>query len=133
MRAAEKGSVEVVERLLHEGEDPNQADDFGLTALHGSAKKGHTHIVALLVSRGADVNACDVGWRGEAPLHYACKYGHADVARVLLCGGADPHFGSKSGKTPLQYAEEKQYSHIVDLFSSTTAMTPGRWMAGPQP
>ena len=41
----------------------------GATALHLAVLNGFSSVAAMLVSKGADVTACDA--MGKAPLHYA--------------------------------------------------------------
>ena len=47
---------------------------------------GHTHIVQLLVSHGADVHALDR--LGSHALHKAIRNGHLDVAQLLFSAGS---------------------------------------------
>lgn len=107
IRAAEKGTIAEVKRLFAEADvDASSADEFGFSALHGAAKKGHASIVELLLERGAhaDARAGD-GCRRQSPLHYACRYGHLAVAKMLLAANADPAApSSKDGKTPMDFA-----------------------------
>jgi ankyrin repeat protein len=56
-------SVEAVKMCLDLGIDPNAADDQGRTALHGAAHKGRTDVIQLLVDRGANLEAHDMGSR----------------------------------------------------------------------
>lgn len=56
-------SVEAVKMCLDLGIDPNAADDQGRTALHGAAHKGRTEVIQLLVDRGANMEAHDMGSR----------------------------------------------------------------------
>jgi len=117
VRAAGRGDLAEVTRLLASGEDPNGADDYQLTALHGAAKKGHARIVSLLLRHGAKVNASATALHGETPLHYASKYGHAQVARMLLDCGADATAATQDGRTALQYAREKGHAHVARVLA----------------
>lgn len=56
-------SVEAVKMCLDLGIDPNAADDQGRTALHGAAHKGRTEVIQLLVDRGGNLEAHDMGSR----------------------------------------------------------------------
>ena len=58
----------------------------GSTALHSAATKGHAGTCALLLNRGAELDARDAF--GYEPLHYAGQNGHADVCALLLGHGA---------------------------------------------
>eukprot|EP00955_Chlamydomonas_euryale_P005040 53794-Chlamydomonas_euryale.AAC.1 len=64
--------------------------------MHTSPRPPHTHshpgiprapqIVALLLERGADVNA--VSAFGDTPLHEAARAGHTTTMGLLLASGA---------------------------------------------
>jgi uncharacterized protein len=55
--------LDAVKMCLDLGIDPNIADDQGRTALHGAAHKGRTDVIQLLVDRGANLEAHDMGSR----------------------------------------------------------------------
>ncbi len=82
-RAAEQGDVAEVERLLIEdAECLNRPGNDGWTALHWAAAGGHADVARLLLSRGADVYACDR--RGYAPWYWARVYhGNTEITGVL--------------------------------------------------
>jgi ankyrin repeat protein len=71
-RAAERGRLAAVKRLLERGADPNGRDK---------------------IKRGAG--------DGFTPLHWAAKEDRRSVLKALLDGGADPNKTSKDGRTPL--------------------------------
>jgi uncharacterized protein len=56
-------NLETVKMLLDLGIDVNGRNSEGRTALMGAAHKGRNEIVQLLVDRGADLNAHDIGSR----------------------------------------------------------------------
>lgn len=119
VRVAEKGDEAEVRTLLDGGACPNLADDLGITALHGAAKKGHLQVAALLILRGAHVNARARAWRDETPLHYAAKYGHEKVVSLLLAHGGDAAAASsKGGQTPLDYAKERRHACLEALLET---------------
>ncbi|WP_454667703.1 ankyrin repeat domain-containing protein [Acinetobacter calcoaceticus] len=53
---ASLGDLDQVEQLLLEGQDPNQADDEGYSALQAAAENDHLEVVKLLVEKGAYVD-----------------------------------------------------------------------------
>lgn len=56
MRAALKGQVDEVRRLLNEGADVNQKIELGFTALILAVMKGHLEVIKVLLEAGADPN-----------------------------------------------------------------------------
>lgn len=56
---ASRGDVEGVLELLHSGVDVNGIDLDGRTALHIAACEGHNHVVEMLLSRKANIDARD--------------------------------------------------------------------------
>ena len=56
MRAAWKGQVDEVRRLLKEGAEVNQTIDLGFSALMVAASVGHLEVIKVLLDAGADPN-----------------------------------------------------------------------------
>jgi ankyrin repeat protein len=70
----------------------------------------------LLIEQGADVNMTQAG--GYTPLHQAAAAGLEDVIRILLEAGADPACLCHQGKTPADYARERQHDVVVQQLSA---------------
>jgi hypothetical protein len=85
-KAAKKGDLAKVEKLIAEGEDVNEADFRGNTPIYHAATKGHADVVEALAQAGADVDI-DNSF-GSTPLHVASRQGHVDVIRILITYGA---------------------------------------------
>ena len=68
-------------RPEHEGRE-DERDASGETPLTAAADNGHTHMVALLLSMGANASNQSLGTRWT-PLHHAAVSGHAAVVDVL--------------------------------------------------
>ena len=72
IRAAERGSADVIETLIAHGADANVHDDretsidatSGYTALHAAAWEGHTGAAAVLLKHGADPRVRDARYCG---------------------------------------------------------------------
>jgi ankyrin repeat protein len=92
---------EVAKVLLANGAQVNarRNKDWGRTALHYAAMKGHEALAQGLLVAGADINAAD-RWRNTA-LHLAAFEGHEALAQRLLGAGADITAANKDGSTPL--------------------------------
>ena len=50
---------------------------------------------------------------GEGPLHFAVRLNRDDLVTLLLKSGADHTIKGKSGKTPLNLAEESKNKQIA--------------------
>ena len=76
---ASLGDLEQVKQLLIDGEDPNQTDDEGYSALQAAAENDHLEIVKLLVEKGAHV-----AYKSEyTALQLAEMAGNTDVVNYL--------------------------------------------------
>jgi ankyrin repeat protein len=96
--------------LAHLERDPAAVGAYshdGWTALHLASFFGHREIAALLIERGADVNARSRSVRfarENTPLHAAAANRQDAVADLLLERGADVNARDGSGFTPLAIA-----------------------------
>lgn len=88
------------------------------TLLHFAANRGYAEVAALLLSKGADINARDNG--GRTPLHEAMSYNRIDVVRLLLEKGADVNLKNRNNETPLigivYMGDKKRAVDLVNLF-----------------
>ena len=66
---------------------------------------------ALLIARGADVNAKDDD--GETPLFGAAEMGNLSMARFLVSKGADVRILNKKGETIASQAEFFGYADMA--------------------
>jgi ankyrin repeat protein len=94
--------------------------DTGETPLHAALTKAnrpvYDHVVAVLLSNGADPNTAalagaatgafmrDVRTRGETPLHRAGAFGTERTIEMLLAAGGDREARDANGDTPLSWA-----------------------------
>lgn len=87
-QAAETGNLKRVKALLQE--DPSiidEADSYGMTALHWAVDKGHYRVAEWLIAEGADVNVKDKN--GETPLNYTISKEYSSrMATMLMLNGA---------------------------------------------
>lgn len=114
MTAARRGDLRNLEFLLSKRTGLRGRDQYGLTALHVAAIKGHCDVIALLAGSGCmDVECEDV--EGHRPLHLAVEGGCADAVDLLLDMGADVHAKTRRDATPLQMAETMGYEDISQL------------------
>ena len=76
----------------------------GFTPLHLAAFFGAPAAAALLIDRGADVEAVADNEMLVRPLHSAAAGGHREIVALLLGRGADPNATQQHGFTPLHAA-----------------------------
>ena len=80
--ACHHGYFEVAKTLLQKGADPNAKNGNGQTSLHLSSKVLASSLIALLIERGADVEATDID--GRPPLHYVINSRHSGGSRECM-------------------------------------------------
>ncbi|OAL38779.1 hypothetical protein AYO20_01985 [Fonsecaea nubica] len=86
-RAALRGDVDQLTRMLDLGIDINCSSGQYGTALQAASKKGHVHVVRLLIDRGAQVGILG-GKYGHAVAAATAK-GQLETLEILLAAGAD--------------------------------------------
>ena len=114
--AAALGDAERLRTLLDE--DPAVAIDYsgdGFTALHFAAFFGSPAATAVLLERGAQVDAFGRGWMTGTALHSAVSRREAEIARLLIEAGASPDVRQSAGWTPLHAAAANGDLEIVEL------------------
>ena len=102
LKAASEGHEACVRKLLAAGADPNIANNYGNTPLHGAAHTVHEACVATLLAAGADPNVVNVN--GDTPLLEATMRGHEACVATLIAAGANPNVVNTDGKTLLHSA-----------------------------
>ncbi len=111
--AAMLGQSERVAAMLDA--EPAQAGAtgaHGIPVLYYPVIRGHEDIAALLLARGADVNA---GAGGTTALHGAALFGQPEMARWLLARGAHVNARDYEGKTPLRVAVERDQAEVAAI------------------
>ncbi len=88
--------------------------------MHWSAFYGHNAVVDLLLSRGAQINATNMG--RDTALHLASAHGHKDVVHMLLKNNADINAVNEHGNTPLHYACFWGYQQIAEELMNSGAI-----------
>ena len=99
MLAALRGRLDLMRRLIERGAAVDRA---GWTPLHYAASGPEPKAVAMLLDRGAKIEA--VAPNGSTPLMMAARYGSEDGVKLLLDRGADPKRRSERGHSAADYA-----------------------------
>jgi uncharacterized protein len=94
---------------------------FSRNAMHNQALHAcialsrNLETAQVLIAQGADVNMEQAG--GYTPLHQAAASGLTDMTKMLLEAGAKPDKPCHRGKTPADYARERNHEAVVQLLS----------------
>ncbi|XP_039995663.1 ankyrin repeat domain-containing protein 2 [Xiphias gladius] len=116
MNAATQGKLNVIDKYLSDGGNPNVHDELKRTALHRASLKGHTTVVQSLLEKGADINFKD---RLDArAIHWACRGGSLGVVQALKSHGADLNVRDMLYSTPLHVATRTGHTNIVEYLLS---------------
>src|ERR671915_575158 len=94
----------LTELLSDEPSLVNAYSGDGFTALHFAAFFGRHEAAALLIERGAEVDALGRGWMTGTAMHSATSRLQSDAVRILLEAGANPNVRQSGGWTPLHAA-----------------------------
>lgn len=78
--------------------------------------------LALLTTRGANVNAVDAS--GRAPLHVAAERGYHLLAKRLIDRGADVNLPDAQGRTPLAIARALRHRDVAAVLERFGAAVP---------
>ena len=122
--AAAFGRVRRLRKLLDaEPELARAYSGDGFTALHLAAFFGRPEGVALLLERGADVNAVATSEQigPVQPLHSAAAMRQLESARLLVERGADVNAGQAGGYTPLHEAAANGDDELARLLLAAGA------------
>lgn len=140
--AAMNGDLAEMKKLLALCNNPNQVDNFFVTALHLAAAYGQVEAMSLLLKEGANINARNVvgdyplhaavdtiqsvkllikagagvnakNNRGQTILHLAADGGKPEIVKFLIESGADINIQDAEKNTPLHNAIESKSGEIV--------------------
>ncbi len=133
--AARAGDLTKVKKLLTTGSlfsGPryvDERDSYKRTPLHLAAEGGHTEVVSLLLSSGANLDAQTSGSFSPfvgmkfTPLHSAAKWGRAKVVKLLINAGTNTDAQDSNKETPLHLAVKRNSEDIVRLLINAGAST----------
>ncbi len=108
------GKTEQTNLLLNLGADPNKKISKNISALHISSAEGYDEISNSHLQQGAEVNAQTTS--GRTPIMGACEGGHIKVVKTIMPYKPNITIKDISGKTCIDYAQEKNYLDIASMF-----------------
>lgn len=90
VESADRGDLETIKLLIEkEKVDVHSTNEYGYTALHQAARKGHLEIVKYLMVNGVNIETKVHINNPATALLFAVWKGHTEVAEVLLQQGAN--------------------------------------------
>ena len=108
----------------------NEAAVDGFLPLGLACFFGHLNCAALLIERGADVNAPTHNARRLRPIHSALSHEHTDTAldllHLLISAGADVNAVQERDITPLHQAADRGDASLVRLLLAAGAKVGAR-------
>ncbi|XP_032073346.1 KN motif and ankyrin repeat domain-containing protein 4 isoform X2 [Thamnophis elegans] len=106
--------MEVVKKLLQEGNVNIRASQGGQTALILGVSHDREDMVKALLSCNADINLQDED--GLSPLMVASQHGNLEMVKLLLShSGCDPALVDKDGNSALSLALKSAHMEIVEF------------------
>ncbi|MCX6774391.1 MAG: ankyrin repeat domain-containing protein [Candidatus Micrarchaeota archaeon] len=119
--AIEQGDNKEIEILMNAHVDANSFDQFGRTALmlaitNLEKLEEYSKLCALLIKRGADVNANDDD--GDTPLMLAVDEGNLGIIRMLIRSGANVNAKNNEGETALMRARDHRNKETINVITS---------------
>jgi ankyrin repeat protein len=127
-KAAWKGDLKKVKSYLQKGEDVNQIDNYGWTALHWAVYYQYYDVTLYLLRNRANPNIRTTKsyrsiYAGTTPLLIASYYGKSELVGILLKAGAKVNAQDSKGNTPLKYARNYKFTEVVRLLKGRGALT----------
>lgn len=116
MKAVLFKNQEMVETLIKDGENVNEADSSGVTPLMAAARTNSKKIFDILITAGATIENVDS--HGDSALFYAIYNGDHETAEKLINLGADVELRNKTNNTPLYMAVKYEMLETVKLLIS---------------
>lgn len=121
--AARSGNFEALEIVISKGNNIDEIDGEGKTALYIAAKFGHTNLVKYLIDNGASITHTAMGPFGSlgTPLHAAVGKRHIETVKLLLDLGADVNQPDTGSGPPLHIALENSDIEMERLLRNSGA------------
>ena len=120
--AAVADDPDLMSLAIELGNDPSLVTSpYDGTALIAAAHLGHAEVVRRLIDAGAPLDHVNnLGWTAliEAVILGDGGSDHQDVVRALVSAGADRNIADRDGVTPLQHAQARGYTEIVELLDA---------------
>jgi uncharacterized protein len=115
--AVYNGDVELVDRLLGAGANPDSRNDYNSTPLVEAAVVGNAEIIKKLLKAGADVESANAD--GQTALMVVARSSNVEAAKLLLKARANVNARETwRGQTALMWAAAQSQPEMVRLLVS---------------
>ncbi|NIA15494.1 MAG: hypothetical protein GWP08_15630 [Nitrospiraceae bacterium] len=114
-KAITEGDVEKVRELLDKNPLLVNGRVVGGPPLFLAANVGEAEVVALLLERGAEIEAPSQDSRKMTPLQVAASRGHVDILALLIAKGANASATDAKGRTAIEHAEMTRQKKTLAL------------------
>ena len=112
-----RGEIDAVRTLLDLGANPNtRCGSRRFAALHIASRYDCGEVVAMLLARGAEIDATDA--QGYTALHAAVAQNSIAAARILVAEGADMSVATRHGYSPLDIARHLNFGELTAFIES---------------
>lgn len=109
--AAEWGHARALRHLLDQGARIDRRARDRQTALTYAVTRGHAEVALVLLQAGA--NPDRAGRNHDMPLVLAARTNQPRIVAALVKAGADVLITDNTGRTPRQWAEERQLGQVL--------------------
>ena len=109
--AAVEGDIAALKHMVNDGQDVNERDDFGDTALHFAAAAGQLDTMHWLIDHGG--LPMFRGFERQTPLFWAARRGQLEACRFLLKNGCRITDKDVYGENPLHAAARGDQAEVV--------------------
>lgn len=122
--------IDLTERLLKRGANPNIGYWMTYTPLQRASYHGNEALVKLLISYRADVNAPAYGSYGETALQAAASWGHTKIVKILLDSGANVRapgayrYGNTAMGAAIERCDQEMVQMLLDMYPDLISSDP---------
>jgi ankyrin repeat protein len=122
--------VDLTERLLKRGANPNIGYWMGYTPLQRASCYGNEALVKLLISYGADINAPEYDSFGQTALQAAVSMSHTKIVKILLDSGANVRaprvykYGNTAMGAAIKRGDQEMVQMLLDMYPDLISSDP---------
>ncbi len=113
INATHNNHPKIIDLLIENGAQIDEADNHGKTPLLTSVLTNNTPLAIRFVQAGADINHQNV-W-GQTALHLSASKNNSQLSAFLISKGANPNITDKNGQTPLHTAVQSKNIEAANL------------------